>query len=477
MVVTCSPHIRDNASTQSIMRDVLIALVPALIASVWVFGFSALLRVIVCVIFAVGSEYLFEKACGRPITISDYSAAVTGVLLAYNLPPELPLWMAAFGSIVAIVAVKQLFGGIGHNFANPAITARIVLLISFAGPMTTWVIPDTVSGATPLGLIAAGELEKLPPVTSMFLGTIGGCLGETSALALLLGFAYLLYRKVITWHIPVFFVGTVFVLTALAGYNPVYQVLAGGLLLGAIFMATDYSTSPLTVKGQIIYAIGCGFITFMIRIFGNYPEGVSFSILLMNIIAPHITNLTLNKPLGRCLEMSNAKNDFVLPIVVLTVICIVVSLALAFTEQATAPIIAAAEKAAAEAAEREVLPSADSFELVQATGLPDGVTEVYRATNGAGFVFMVEGKGYGGTVKGIVGIDADGIITGTKILSHSETPSLGGKTAEEPFQSQFPGKDSTLSGVSVISGASVSSRCFIGMVTQAFSAYDIVKGA
>lgn len=162
MVVTCSPHIRDNASTQSIMRDVLIALVPALIASVWVFGFSALLRVIVCVIFAVGSEYLFEKACGRPITISDYSAAVTGVLLAYNLPPELPLWMAAFGSIVAIVAVKQLFGGIGHNFANPAITARIVLLISFAGPMTTWVIPDTVSGATPLGLIAAGELEKLP---------------------------------------------------------------------------------------------------------------------------------------------------------------------------------------------------------------------------------------------------------------------------------------------------------------------------
>ena len=175
--------------------------------------------------------------------------------------------------------------------------------------------------------------------------------------------------------------------------------------------------------------------------------------------------------------MSNAKNDLVLPIVVLTVICIVVSLALAFTEQATAPIIAAAEKAAAEAAEREVLPSADSFELVQATGLPDGVTEVYRATNGAGFVFMVEGKGYGGTVKGIVGIDAGGIITGTKILSHSETPSLGGKTAEEPFQSQFPGKDSTLSGVSVISGASVSSRCFIGMVTQAFSAYDIVKGA
>ncbi len=300
MIVTCSPHIRHSDTTQSIMRDVLIALVPALAASVWVFGAGVLARVAVCVIFAVGAEYLFEKACGRPITINDYSAAVTGVLLSYNLPPELPLWMGAFGSIVAIVAVKQLFGGIGYNFANPAITARIVLLISFAGPMTTWTFPkaDVVATATPLALISAGQFDQLPSLTSMFLGNIGGCIGETSSLALLIGFAYLLYRKVITWHIPVFFVGTVAILTALVGYDPLYQVLSGGLLLGAIFMATDYSTSPLTVKGQIIYAIGCGFITFMIRVFGNYPEGVSFSILLMNIIAPHITNLTLNKPLG-----------------------------------------------------------------------------------------------------------------------------------------------------------------------------------
>ncbi len=298
MIITCSPHIRDNDSTRSIMRDVLIALAPALVASFLVFGVDALLRVAVCVLFAVGSEYLFERACGRAITVGDLSAAVTGVLLAFNLPPQLPLWMAAFGAIVAIVAVKQLFGGIGQNFANPAITARIVLLISFAGPMTTWVIPDTVSGATPLSLIASGELEKLPSVTSLFLGTIGGSLGETSALALLLGFAYLLYRKVITWHIPVFFVGTVFILTTLLGQSGVTHILAGGLMLGAIFMATDYSTSPLTVKGQIIYAIGCGLITVLIRVYGNYPEGVSFAILLMNIVAPHITNLTLNKPLG-----------------------------------------------------------------------------------------------------------------------------------------------------------------------------------
>ena len=300
LIVSVSPHLRDRTTTSSIMRDVLIALCPALLASAILFGWRALLVAAVCIAVAVLAEYLFEKAVHRENTIGDLSAAVTGLLLALNLPVGIPLWQAAFGSIVAIVVVKQLFGGIGKNFANPAITARIVLLISFAGPMTTWTFPkaDVVATATPLALISAGQFDQLPSLTSMFLGNIGGCIGETSSLALLIGFAYLLYRKVITWHIPVFFVGTVAILTALVGYDPLYQVLSGGLLLGAIFMATDYSTSPLTVKGQIIYAIGCGFITFMIRVFGNYPEGVSFSILLMNIIAPHITNLTLNKPLG-----------------------------------------------------------------------------------------------------------------------------------------------------------------------------------
>lgn len=297
LTVTCSPHIRDNDSTQSIMRDVLIALAPALIASVIVFGVRSLLLVAVCVAFCCGSEYLFEKSVGRANTVGDLSAAVTGVLLAFNLPVGLPLWMAAFGSIVAVVVVKQLFGGIGQNFANPAITARIVLLISFTGPMTAWVIPDAVSGATPLAQIAAGA-QNLPPLSSMFLGTIGGCLGETSALALLLGGAYLLVRRVITWHIPVAFVGTVFVLTALLGKQPVYQVLAGGLMLGAIFMATDYSTSPQTPKGRLIFGVGCGLLTVLIRVYGNYPEGVSFAILLMNILAPHIANLTMNKALG-----------------------------------------------------------------------------------------------------------------------------------------------------------------------------------
>lgn len=300
MIVTCSPHIRHNDTTQSIMRDVLIALAPALLVSVFVFGVRALLLIAVCVVFAVGAEYVFQKGCRRPITIGDYSAAVTGVLLAYNLPVGLPLWMAAFGAIVAIIVVKQLFGGIGQNFANPAITARIVMLIAFTGPMTDWVTgyPDAVAGATPLALMASGQTEQLPSIARMALGQIGGCIGEVSAAALLLGFVYLLYRKVITWHITVSFIATVAVLTALLGQSPVYHMLAGGLLLGAIFMATDYSTSPQTPKGRVIFGIGCGLLTVLIRVFGSYPEGVSFAILLMNIMAPHISNLTRNKALG-----------------------------------------------------------------------------------------------------------------------------------------------------------------------------------
>jgi len=298
MIVTCSPHIRHQDTTQSIMRDVLIALAPALVWAVINFGVRPLLVVAVCVIFAVGAEYVFEKGCKRPITISDLSAAVTGVILAFNLPVGIPLWQAAFGAIVAIVVVKQLFGGIGQNFANPAITARIVMLISFASPMTDWVTgyPDAVAGATPLTLVAQGQ--PTPSVMKMAIGQIGGCIGEVSSVALLIGFAYMLYRKVITWHITVSFIGTVAVLAVLMGQDVGVHLFAGGLMLGAIFMATDYSTSPQTAKGRVIFGIGCGCITMLIRVFGNYPEGVSFAILLMNIIAPHISNLTMTKPIG-----------------------------------------------------------------------------------------------------------------------------------------------------------------------------------
>lgn len=302
MTVSVSPHVKDGMSTKTIMRDVLIALCPALVASALIFGARALLVTAVCVAVAVGSEWAYEKLIKRPSTIGDLSAAVTGVLLAFNLPVGIPLWQAAFGSIAAIVVVKQLFGGIGQNFANPAITARIIMLLAFSSTMTAWVIPgaaDAVSGATPLVLLKGIEGGgTLPSITQMLLGLRGGCLGETSAVALLLGGTYLLARRVISWHTPVAFIGTVFLLTLVLGRQPVYQMLSGGLLIGAFFMATDYATTPNTDWGRIIFGVGCGLITVLIRVWGSYPEGVSFSILLMNILTPYISKATRKKPFG-----------------------------------------------------------------------------------------------------------------------------------------------------------------------------------
>ena len=300
-IVSTSPHIRSKVNTASIMRDVVIALMHALIASVIIFGFRALLVTAVSVIAAVLTEFLFEKGCKRPVTISDWSAVVTGVLLAFNLPVTIPLWQAALGSIIAILVVKQLFGGIGCNFANPAIVGRIVLFLSFSKTMTAWQFPDAVSTATPLALMGAGRMEELPSLMDMFLGNKGGCLGEVSALALLIGFVYLLARKVITWHTPVVFVGTVFILSWILGGDVMYavnQILSGGLLLGAIFMATDYVTTPSTTNGRLIFGLGCGLLTVVIRQWGSYAEGVSFAILFMNILTPYISRWTRTKPFG-----------------------------------------------------------------------------------------------------------------------------------------------------------------------------------
>lgn len=301
LIVSTSPHLRSRTDTATLMRDVVIALVPALIASVIIFGFRSLLVVLVSVAAAVLTEHLFEKGCKKPVTIGDWSAVVTGVILAYNLPVTIPLWQAALGSIIAILVVKQLFGGLGRNFANPAIVARIVLFLSFSKTMTAWQFPDAVSSATPLALMANGQMDALPSKLNLFLGMQGGCLGEVSALALLLGFAYLLIRGVITWHTPVLFVGTVFLLSWAIGGSADYalcQVLSGGLLLGAIFMATDYVTTPSTKWGQVIFGLGAGLLTILIRQWGNYAEGVSFAILFMNILTPYISKWTRSKPFG-----------------------------------------------------------------------------------------------------------------------------------------------------------------------------------
>ena len=300
MIVSVNPHVYAKDTTQTIMRDVLIALFPAVIASIVFFGVKALLVEVVCVATAMLCEWAFEKITKKPCTVMDLSAAVTGLILALNLPVDIPVWQAMFGSFVAVIVVKQFFGGIGQNFANPAITARVIMLVAFSGAMTSWAVPafaDATSAATPLAVIAGGE-GQLPSLLQMFLGARGGSMGETSCLALLIGGVYLICRKVISWHTPVAFMGTVLVLTALLGEQPLYQVMAGGLFLGAIFMATDYTTSPPTPAGKLIFGVGCGLITVLIRVWGNYPEGVSFSILLMNILNPYISDWTRTKPFG-----------------------------------------------------------------------------------------------------------------------------------------------------------------------------------
>lgn len=312
--VSASPHLHSPVTTPRLMRDVVIALLPALVASVILFGPRALLLTTVCVVSCVLAEYLCRRAMKRDNTIGDFSAVVTGVLLAFNLPVGLPLWMAVIGCVVAIVVVKQCFGGLGQNFVNPAIAGRIVLMVSFPTQMTTWSAPfaylesGNTTTATPLAslpaMIEAGAADPsaLPSLTDMLLGNRGGCLGEVCAIALLLGGVYLIVRRVISPIIPLFYIGTVAVCMLFAtGFDltlTAYELLSGGLLLGAFFMATDYVTSPITSKGKVIFAIGCGLITTVIRLFASLPEGVSFSIMLMNILVPHIERLTAPKPFG-----------------------------------------------------------------------------------------------------------------------------------------------------------------------------------
>ena len=285
------------------MLDVIIALLPASIAGVVLFGTDALWLIVTCVAAAVLSEFLFNLIAKRKQSVGDLSAVVTGLLLALNLSANVPLWQAALGSVFAIVLVKCAFGGIGHNFANPAITARVFLLLSFGSLTSGFPAPrgvDAFSGATPLAILAEGKTEELPSLLQMFLGQRGGAIGETCILALLIGFAYLLIRKVISWQTPVIFMGTVFVLSLVFGgfTVAVYELLAGGLVLGAVFMATDYTTTPITASGRMLFALGCGLITFVIRWFFSLPEGVSYSILCMNLMAPWLERWTRRKPLG-----------------------------------------------------------------------------------------------------------------------------------------------------------------------------------
>ena len=300
LTVSAAPHIHSGASTNRIMLDVIIALLPATAASVIIFGLKSLIVIAACVITALVGEALFNIVAKRKQTIGDLSAVVTGLLLALNLSTNVPAWQCVVGTLFAIICVKCLFGGLGCNFANPAITGRVFMLVAFsavAGGANPTIVELTTS-ATPLEQLGKGETLEL---MDLFLGLHGGAIGETCILALILGFVYLLVRKVITWHTPVVFIATVFALyMAFTGdvMMAVSQILAGGLFIGAIFMATDYVTTPITTRGRVVFALGCGVITFIIRYFCAYPEGVSFSILIMNILTPFIEKWTAKEPLG-----------------------------------------------------------------------------------------------------------------------------------------------------------------------------------
>jgi electron transport complex protein RnfD len=331
LVVSVSPHIRSGTTTKKLMWAVVIAMMPALFGSIYFFGLRSLLLVMLSVASAIVSEAISQKAFGRKITITDGSAVITGILLAFNLPPGVPLWIPVIGSAFAIIIVKQFFGGLGYNFLNPALAARAFLMISWPYFMTAkWLVPnsgymagfDAVTQATPLTLLkntlgiikdpkttaeqlvlaknTITQLNSLPVIKNLFFGNVGGCLGETSALLLLIGGIFLLATKVIDYRIPVSYLVTVLILSAIlpSKATPLFHLFSGGLFLGAFFMATDYVTSPVTKQGQLIFGIGCGILTMLIRTWGGYPEGVSYSILLMNVATPIIDRYTKPRVFG-----------------------------------------------------------------------------------------------------------------------------------------------------------------------------------
>ena len=313
-VVSGSHHVRSKESIQSIMRDVIIALVPATAAGIYYFGLRALILIVAAIISAVFFEWLYEKITKKPVTINDLSAVVTGLLLAMNLPASAPVWVAIVGSAFAIIFAKQLFGGLGQNFINPALAGRAFLLASCPTEMTTGLVPnglaaDAATYATPLAQLKNGALDA--SLGQLVLGQVGGTIGETCAIALIIGGIYLLYKHVISWKIPVIYIATVFILFAVIGRHgmrmPLQEIFAGGVMLGGIFIATDYASSPVTPKGQVIFAVGAGLLTYLIRTFGGYPEGVSYSILIMNCCVPLIERFTEPTIFGALPKTKEAK--------------------------------------------------------------------------------------------------------------------------------------------------------------------------
>ena len=500
--ISASPHVRSDATTADIMSDVMIALVPATAFGVYLFGMHAALLVLACVVSAVLAEFIYEKLFKLPVTIGDFSAVVTGLLLAMNLPPELPIWMGVLGSVFAIIVVKQLFGGLGKNFMNPALAARCFLLLSFGASMTRFVY-DGVTTATPLALLKNGSSVNLK---DMFLGFTGGTIGETSALALLIGAGYLLIKRVISPKIPLVYIGTFAI--AMTIYAVVKdkdvvkfvlcEICGGGLMLGAWFMATDYVTSPITPVGKIIYGIILGLLTFVLRIFGNGAEGVSYAIIMSNILVPLIEMATKPKAFGEGAELSEedkkkkkedkkdekkeadakeeAKSEtqkdasdgkdikgIFRAICAIMLITVIMGAILGTVYSVTKEPIEKAEEKAKQEAYKEVFPEADNIvtigeenldykqvnDLIQSFGFThDTIDEISYAVdadkNLIGFIVVVTNdNGYGGDIQMVVGMRTDTTITGLAFLVLDESPGLGMEADKAKFKEQFVGKHET----------------------------------
>lgn len=523
LLVAPSPHIHSGNTTSKLMRGVLIALLPTMVVSVIYYGWAAVYITAVAVASCVGFEWLIEKfLMKKPSTISDGSAVLTGVLLSFNLPVSVPAWLVVLGSLFAIGVAKMSYGGLGRNLFNPALAGRVFLLISFPVMMTTFPLSlrnspldnqvikpftietnflstDAVSGATPLAqaraAVANGEdidqaMNNIP-ISEMLLGNKTGSFGEVATLALLLGFLYMLYKKIITWHIPIYILGTMFVFSSIFWFmdsyhyiNPLFQILTGGALLGAIFMATDYVTSPMTRIGMIIYAVMIGIITILIRTWGGYPEGISFAILLMNAATPLLNKIKPPK-FGK-----NMKSSLTNMVIVLASITTLTAAAVGYVYKVTKEPIARTKDKKISAALQEVLPAFKTLEEpVMVKAFPDDTQEVkvYQAKDGDKIVgYAVESytmNGYSGEIKVLVGFDANKAINKIAVIAQSETPGLGAKIADnaEPFVVQFQGKDPQSFKLSVkadggdvdaITASTITSKAYVDAVNRA---YESVK--
>lgn len=534
--VSASPHVRSKDTTSDIMFDVILALVPATVFGIYNFGKSAGFLVLTCVLSCVAFEALFQWRMKKKITVADFSASLTGLLLALNLPPTFPIWMAIVGSAFAIIIVKQLFGGLGQNFMNPALAARCFLLLSFGRHMTTFVL-DGISTATPLARLKMGLSVDL---RDMFFGYTAGTIGETSVIALLVGAAYLLIKKVISPKIPVIYIGTFSICIAIYALVKDMDVVeftlahlcGGGLMLGAWYMATDYVTSPITSKGKIAYGIILGLLTFVLRIFGNSAEGVSYAIIFSNLLVPLIEKATAPKCFGHGADVKgkgvkeektesgekeadtasnpNTKDKFdtksvIKAIVAIFVITVIMGTALGIVYNLTKGPIADTKEQAKLDAYEAVYPSADKVvtneevdyssinEVLHQIASPDvDVDEFCIAVDASGkdigyIVTVTNSKGYGGDIQMMVGIDYSGVIQGISFLTLNETVGFGMEADKPEFINQFVGKDVTSfeytkttsdaeNVIDALSGATITTSAVVDNVNTVLTLIQLMGG-